>query len=175
VRTRKPALSLAKYRAFAARDQLTAHDDPALGKVDLLAHLQHLVPAGALHGRQYELRANIALGEASFVHRSARIGRLHVKNQYWHGCEPIAPGAKQRTHNVTGRLRTKNGPAGSFVALDLFDKSFHVAQQRRELPPFGDGLGGVATMPKGVPISLRRARRCAAVHPAAPRRGRLLK
>lgn len=49
------------------------------------------------------------------------------------------------------------------------------AQQRPELPPFGDGLGGVATMLKGVPISLRRARRCAAVHPAAPRRGRLLK
>ena len=32
---------------LAARDQLAAHDDAALGEADLLADLQHLVPARA--------------------------------------------------------------------------------------------------------------------------------
>ncbi len=53
---------------LAARHQLAAHDDPALGEIDLLPNLQHFVPAGALDGRQDELRADIAFGEASFIH-----------------------------------------------------------------------------------------------------------
>ena len=35
----------------------------------------------------------------------------------------------------------------------------HGANERRNLAPAGDRLGGVAPMPKGVPITLRRARR----------------
>ena len=58
---------------LAARDQLAAHDDPALGEIDLLANLHHLVPPGALDGRQDELRADVAFGEASLVHRAGRI------------------------------------------------------------------------------------------------------
>src|SRR5580765_7000429 len=60
----------------AARHQLAAHDDPALGKIDLFAHLQHFVPTGALDGWQDELGADVALGEVSFVHRPARIPRF---------------------------------------------------------------------------------------------------
>ena len=53
---------------LAARHQLAAHDDAALGEIDLLPNLHHLVPACALDGRQDELGADIALGEASLVH-----------------------------------------------------------------------------------------------------------
>jgi hypothetical protein len=45
---------------LAARDQLAAHDDPALSKIDLLPNLQHLVPAGTLNGRQDELGGDVA-------------------------------------------------------------------------------------------------------------------
>ena len=57
---------------LAARDQLAANDDPALGEIDLLANLQHLIPAGAFDGGQDELRADVAFGEASFVHADQR-------------------------------------------------------------------------------------------------------
>jgi hypothetical protein len=53
---------------LAARHELAAHDDPALGEIDLLQNLHHLVPAGALDGRQDELRADIAFGESALVH-----------------------------------------------------------------------------------------------------------
>jgi hypothetical protein len=58
---------------LAARHQLAANDDPALGKIDLLPNLHHFVPPSALDGRQDELRTDIAFGEASFVHLPARI------------------------------------------------------------------------------------------------------
>ena len=67
---------------LAARDQLAAHDDPALGEIDLLANLQHLVPAGALDGGQDELRADIAFGEAPFIHRPAQIPHFPQLERY---------------------------------------------------------------------------------------------
>lgn len=58
---------------LAARYQLAAHDDPALGEIDLLPDLQHLVPSGALDSGQDELCADVAFGEAPFIHRTERI------------------------------------------------------------------------------------------------------
>ena len=52
---------------LAARDQLAAHDDPALGEIDLFANLQHLVPARALDGGQNELRADVAFRKGTLV------------------------------------------------------------------------------------------------------------
>src|SRR5690606_33106361 len=40
---------------LAARHQLAAHDDAALGEIDLLPNLHHLVPARALYCGQDEL------------------------------------------------------------------------------------------------------------------------
>lgn len=52
-----------------ARYQLAAHDDAALGEKDFLPNLHHLIPTGALDGRQDEFRADIAFSEAPFIHR----------------------------------------------------------------------------------------------------------
>src|SRR5690554_4907734 len=52
---------------LAARHQLAAHNDAALGEKDLLPNLHHLVPARALDGGQDELGADVAFGEASLV------------------------------------------------------------------------------------------------------------
>ena len=46
---------------LAARDQLAADDDAALGEVDLLADLVHLVPACPAEGGSDELGADVAL------------------------------------------------------------------------------------------------------------------
>ena len=48
---------------LAARDQLAANDDAALGEADLLADLQHLIPARLLHGGRDELGADVAFAE----------------------------------------------------------------------------------------------------------------
>jgi hypothetical protein len=53
---------------LAVRHQLAANDDAALGEIDLLAYLHHLVPAGPLDGGQDELRADIALGQSQLIH-----------------------------------------------------------------------------------------------------------
>ncbi len=57
---------------LAARDQLAAHDDPALGEADLLADLQHLVPPGLAQGGRDELGADVAFAEGALVHSPAR-------------------------------------------------------------------------------------------------------
>jgi hypothetical protein len=50
---------------LTARHEL---DDPALGEIDLLPNLHHLIPAGALDGRQNELRADIPFGQGPLIH-----------------------------------------------------------------------------------------------------------
>ena len=57
---------------LAARDELAADDDAALGEADLLADLRHLVPARALDGGRDELGADVALAEVLLVHLAFR-------------------------------------------------------------------------------------------------------
>ena len=45
-----------------------ALDDPSVRERDLLTHLPHPVPPGALDGRGDKLGADVALGELSLVH-----------------------------------------------------------------------------------------------------------
>ena len=54
--------------ALAPADQLAAHDDAALGEVNFLADLCHLVPACLAQGRGDELGADVALAQALLVH-----------------------------------------------------------------------------------------------------------
>ena len=56
------------FLRLAARHQFAAHDDTALGEIDLLANLRHFIPARALYGGQDELGADVAFGEVSLVH-----------------------------------------------------------------------------------------------------------
>jgi hypothetical protein len=136
----------------AARHQLPAHDDPALGEIDLLPNLHNFVPPGALDGRQDEFRADIAFGEAPFIHRAGRILQsFNSKRQYWHGCERFASGANRRSqgfqqvrlaaagerppfclpqtrragNNLTGPPSSEKDAHGLFVALRLFDEALH--------------------------------------------------
>jgi hypothetical protein len=52
------------------------------------------------------------------------------------------------------RLRGPNQACrGSFIALNLFHEAPHVAEQRCELPPFGDGLGAILHVVRGVCVS----------------------
>ena len=52
---------------LAARVQLAAHDDAALGEADFFAHLRGEIPAGPLQGRGDVLGADVALGEFFLV------------------------------------------------------------------------------------------------------------
>ena len=53
-----------------ARDQLAAHDDPALCKAHFLANLQQLVPPSLAQGRRDELGADVTFTETFLVHRA---------------------------------------------------------------------------------------------------------
>src|ERR1700719_2093575 len=53
---------------LTATDQLTAHDDAALGEANFFTDLQHLVPARLAQGGRDELGADVAFAEAAFVH-----------------------------------------------------------------------------------------------------------
>ena len=52
---------------LAARVQLAAHDDAAVGEADLHAHLRGEVPARLLQGRGDVLRADVAFRELFLV------------------------------------------------------------------------------------------------------------
>ena len=52
---------------LAARDQLAAHDDAALGEADLFADLRHLIPARLPQGGRDELGADVAFAEGALV------------------------------------------------------------------------------------------------------------
>ena len=54
--------------ALAPADQLATHHDAALGEVDFLADLCHLVPARLAQGRGDELGADVAFAQALLVH-----------------------------------------------------------------------------------------------------------
>lgn len=69
---------------FAARDQLTAHDDAALGEANLFADLRLQVPARRDQGGGNELGADVAFAEGGVAH-SAIIG--HAKRPR----APLAP------------------------------------------------------------------------------------
>ena len=43
--------------------QLSAHDDAAFGKSDLLAYLHHPVPARGFYGGAYEVGADVAFAQ----------------------------------------------------------------------------------------------------------------
>ena len=60
---------------LAARDQLAANDDSALGEKDLLPNLRHRIPAGLFYGGQDEFATNVSFGETTLVHRGSGIGR----------------------------------------------------------------------------------------------------
>ncbi len=53
---------------LAARDQLAADDDAALGETDFLANLEHGIPSGLYDGGRDELGADVAFAEVFFVH-----------------------------------------------------------------------------------------------------------
>src|SRR5262249_14390514 len=85
---------------FAATDKLAAHDDPPLGETHLLANLQHLVPSRMLQGGQDELGANVAFGEALFIHHASSLGTdanelHHVRTRLgaclWRDAAPLPP------------------------------------------------------------------------------------
>ena len=67
--------------ALAPADQLAAHDDAALGEVNFLADLRHLVPACLAQGRGDELGADVAFAQALLVHGG------------WFGSCPVLAGA----------------------------------------------------------------------------------
>jgi len=50
------------------RDELSAHNDPALREANLLSNLQHLIPARTTKGRGDKLGANIPFREDALVH-----------------------------------------------------------------------------------------------------------
>lgn len=58
--------------AFAARDQLAAHDDAALGKAHLLTDLRRQVPARRDQGGGDELGADVAFAEGRIAHSANR-------------------------------------------------------------------------------------------------------
>jgi hypothetical protein len=53
---------------LAARDELAAHDDATLGKVDLFAELRDLIPACLPDRGRDELGADVAFAEELLVH-----------------------------------------------------------------------------------------------------------
>ena len=57
---------------LTAGDQLSADNNPAFGKKDLLANLRQNIPARILHGRREELGADVAFGEAFLIHATAQ-------------------------------------------------------------------------------------------------------
>jgi sporulation protein YlmC with PRC-barrel domain len=109
---------------LAARDQFAANDDPALGEMNLLANLQHLVPSRELQGGQDELRADVAFGEASLIHRARRILLLFKSkssictdaNQL-HRCEPANHANRVRRSAAGENPRLCRRAAGSGFAF----------------------------------------------------------
>src|SRR5690606_33400490 len=71
----------------------------------------------------------------------------------------------------TGRNRRKR-PRASNLSIHLFDDASHGLDERSQLPPLGDGVGGIAAVLEGIAIAPGRAWRLAAVHPAASVRHR---
>ena len=57
--------------ALATADQLTAHNDAALGEAHLLPDLRYLDPPGVAQGRCDELGADVTFAEAFLVHCSS--------------------------------------------------------------------------------------------------------
>jgi hypothetical protein len=53
---------------LAARHQLAAHDDAALGEADLFADLRHFIPSRPLDRRRDELGADVAFAKGALVH-----------------------------------------------------------------------------------------------------------
>jgi hypothetical protein len=74
-----------------------------------------------------------------------------------------------RPLRVLGKLNI-----ASACLLGSAGQSTHGANERCDLAPAGNRLGGVAAMPEGVPVTLGGARICSAVHAAPAIRHRCL-
>src|SRR6266404_7887709 len=106
------------------------------------------------------------------VNRSERTFRAPARRNERareHECSVSCP-RSSRSRRSLARVARSEGARGSLVLVDLFDNGPHIAQQGGESAPLSGGLGGIAPVPEGVPIAPWRARRLAAVHPAAPAR-----
>lgn len=63
----------ARARGGIATDHhFATHDDPTLGKADLLSDLRHLVPAGCTQCRSDELGADVPFGKKVLFHHNPR-------------------------------------------------------------------------------------------------------
>jgi len=90
---------------LAARDQLAANDNSAFGELNLLTNLQHLVPSRPRDGGQNEFRADVALREASFIHRAASIGTVANRLHRVRTCKPKCESGSQIAGGESPRCR----------------------------------------------------------------------
>jgi hypothetical protein len=126
---------------------------------ELLSTIGMLLSAGEyIQGRSRWFSLDAAPGIPVIPRIPSRSGRDRVT----HEPAACACAAKEPKRAYPKRAR------GSFIVPNLFDQSLHLADQRGELPPLGDRLGGETPVLESMVIALRRTGRGAAVHPTAP-------